>query len=104
MLVENIEGLKLVSATTAEQGIEKAISIGPDVIIMDLHLPGMDGYEALEILQQPDTKHIPVMAISADASEEDITRGLEAGFVTYLTKPIDVYEVAAAINGAIKHA
>ncbi len=101
MLVQNIPGLVLISAMTAEQGVEMAKEFLPDVIILDLHLPGMDGYEAFTILQQSPTQHIPVMAISADASGEDIARGLGAGFCSYLTKPIDVYEVADAINSVL---
>ncbi len=98
MLIQKIRGLKFISAATAEEGIEMVKAQRPDIVIMDVNLPGMDGFEALRILQQPDTCDIPVLALSADARESNIEKGLKAGFKAYLTKPIDIYVVADVIK------
>lgn len=78
-------------AETAEEGIKIVHQMKPDLIFMDISLPGMDGYGALKILQQdPETKNIPIVALSANAMSKDVQRGLDAGFYDYLTKPIKV--------------
>jgi len=102
-LMEHIIGrmahIELITAHNAELGLEMAESKQPDLIIMDINLPGMDGFEALRHLQQDDlTKDIPVIALSANAMEKDIKRGLAAGFLRYLTKPIQISEVHAALH------
>jgi len=102
-LMEHIIGrmahIELITAHNAELGLELAESKQPDLIIMDINLPGMDGFEALRHLQQDDlTKDIPIIALSANAMEKDIKRGLEAGFLRYLTKPIQISEVHTAIK------
>jgi CheY-like chemotaxis protein len=77
----------------------------PDIILMDINLPGMSGYDALEILQRdPKTAHIPIMALSANAVPRDIEKGLESGFFRYLTKPIQVKEFMNALDVALLHA
>ncbi len=81
--------LKLISATHGESGLELARRYKPQVILLDIHLPGMDGYAVLEALKtDPITRDIPVIALSADAMSIDIDRGLQAGFIQYLTKPV----------------
>ncbi|MEK7708586.1 MAG: PAS domain S-box protein [Pseudomonadota bacterium] len=81
--------LKLISATHGEFGLELARRYKPQVILLDIHLPGMDGYQVLEALKtDPITRDIPVIALSADAMSIDIDRGLQAGFIQYLTKPV----------------
>ena len=78
-------------APTGELGVELAREQQPALIIMDINLPGMSGLEAMQTLQSlPGTAHIPVIALSAAASERDKQRGLQAGFAAYLTKPVDV--------------
>jgi CheY-like chemotaxis protein len=85
------KGLDLLDAHTAEIGIELAQAKPPALILMDINLPGMDGYEALKLLKADTrTAHIPVVAISANAMMGDEERGLAAGFVAYFTKPIDI--------------
>lgn len=80
--------VRFLSAPDAESGIALAARGMPDLIIMDINLPGMSGYEALFCLRQnPATAAIPVMALSANAMDRDVMRGLEAGFVRYETKP-----------------
>jgi len=72
---------------------------------MDINLPGISGLEALKILREdPATAHIPVLALSANAMARDIERGLEAGFLSYLTKPIKVAEFMEALDKAFESA
>jgi CheY-like chemotaxis protein len=81
------------------RGIDMARSFQPEVIVMDINLPGISGIEALRILQaDPTIAHIPVMALSANAMPHDIEKGLAAGFYAYLTKPIKVNEFLAALD------
>ena len=97
--------LKLVTAIDAYLGIELARAYVPDVILMDINLPGMSGYEALKVLRaDPLTAHIPVLALSANAVPRDIEKGLEAGFFRYLTKPIRVREFMDALDVALHQA
>ncbi|WP_229423096.1 PAS domain-containing hybrid sensor histidine kinase/response regulator [Telluria aromaticivorans] len=97
--------LKLLTAIDAHLGIELARAYLPDVILMDINLPGMSGYGALKRLREdPLTAHIPVLALSANAVPRDIEKGLEAGFFRYLTKPIRVHEFMNALDLALVHA
>ena len=97
--------LKLVTAIDAYLGIELARAYVPDLILMDINLPGMSGYGALKVLRDdPLTAHIPVLALSANAVPRDIEKGIEAGFFRYLTKPIRVREFMEALDVALQHA
>jgi hypothetical protein len=90
--------LQLMSATNGEYGLELAQRYKPDVILLDIHLPGMDGYAVLAALKaDAQTRAIPVIALSADAMPIDIEKGLNAGFAAYLTKPVKVEELMAAV-------
>jgi CheY-like chemotaxis protein len=72
---------------------------------MDINLPGINGVRALKILREnPATERIPVVALSANAMPRDIAKGLEAGFFSYLTKPIRVKEFMDALNAALAFA
>jgi PAS domain S-box-containing protein len=103
-LVARHPELRLLSALDGARGIELARRRRPDVILMDINLPGIGGIEALGILRaDPLTAHIPVLAISANAMPGDIRKGLEAGFFRYLTKPIDLDELVAALEAAPRH-
>ena len=91
--------LNLTITSTAEEGLEKITKEFFDLIILDINLPGMDGYDTLEQLNiNAETKDIPVIALSAAASKENIKKGLEAGFNQYLTKPILLPELISIIN------
>jgi PAS domain S-box-containing protein len=93
----------MLSARDAISGIELARAHLPDVILMDINLPGMNGIEAMSILRNdPATMHIPVIAISANAMLRDIEKGLQAGFFSYLTKPIKINEFLNALDDALK--
>jgi PAS domain S-box-containing protein len=97
--------LCLISARNANLGIEMARASQPDVILMDINLPGLSGLEALEILRQHAlTAHIPIVAVSANAIPRDIKKGLDAGFFRYLTKPIKVNEFMETLNAALAFA
>ncbi len=103
LIVARIEGLSMISAHTAELGLDLAREHLPDAIILDINLPGMNGIEALKKLQEMDeTANIPVFALSAAATQSDIEKGIAAGFRFYLTKPVKVEEVADAIKQVIK--
>ncbi len=94
--------LRLLSAADGTLGVEFARTHRPDVILMDINLPGISGIEALRILRaDPATAHIPIIALSANAVPRDIARGLEAGFFNYLTKPIKVAEFMQALDLAL---
>jgi CheY-like chemotaxis protein len=101
-LMSTFESLELVTVPTAELGVEFACSRQPEIVIMDINLPGMSGLDALRALQaSPETRHIPVIALTAAASERDRQRGIEAGFFRYLAKPIKVDELIDAIEALI---
>lgn len=71
----------------------------PEAIIMDINLPGMSGVDALRVLRErPETKDVPVIALTAAASERDKVRGMQAGFYRYLTKPVKVDELVSALE------
>lgn len=92
----------LVSARDGGSGIALARASRPDVILMDINLPGMSGIEALRILaQDPATAHIPVIALSANAEPRAVAKGLQAGFFRYLTKPIKVVEFLQTLDLAL---
>ena len=95
--------ISLLTAVNGDSGIEIARASLPDLILMDINLPGINGYEALKILRSdPVTAHIPVIAISANAMPLDIERGLKAGFFRYITKPIKVDEFMEALDMALE--
>lgn len=101
-LIARRPDMNLLSAVNGNLGIELALARQPDVILMDINLPGMSGIDALKILREnPATAHIPVIALTANAMERDIERGLQAGFFLYLTKPIRINAFMEALNLAL---
>jgi len=104
-LIARRPDLRLLTAVDAILGVTLARTRHPDVILMDINLPGMNGIQALKILREdPVTAQIPVLAISANAMPHDIKKGLEAGFLSYLTKPIKVDEFLEALDMALEFA
>ncbi|MDH5518271.1 MAG: ATP-binding protein [Gammaproteobacteria bacterium] len=90
---------KILIADDAYQGLDIATSEIPDIILLDINLPGMDGFEALSLLKKnPLTSSIPVLAISANAMKHDIEKGNRAGFNDYLTKPVDINQLLGTVN------
>jgi PAS domain S-box-containing protein len=98
-LVSAFENIELLTAPTAEMGVELARGHQPEVILMDINLPGMSGLDALRALRDlPETREIPVIALTAAASERDKQRGIQAGFYRYITKPVKVDELLLALE------
>lgn len=103
MLVEDLiarrSDVRLLTANDGHTGIEMARAHLPDVILMDINLPGISGMGAMRVLaNDPTTSHIPVIALSANAVPRDIEKGLEAGFLRYLTKPIKIEAFMEALD------
>jgi PAS domain S-box-containing protein len=104
-LVARRPDLRLLSARDGSLGVQLARANQPEVILMDINLPGISGIEALKILREDAaTAHIPVVALSANAMPRDVEKGLLAGFFRYLTKPIKVNEFMDTLDGALKFA
>ncbi len=102
-LLERRPDIHLLTARDGLRGIEIARSAQPDVILMDINLPGISGLEALgRLTADPATAHIPVVALSANAMPRDIDRGMKAGFFRYLTKPIRVNELMDTLAVALQ--
>jgi two-component system, cell cycle response regulator DivK len=92
-------GFQVVTATTAEQGVALAVEEPPDLVLMDLQLPGMSGTEALRRLRgSAITMAVPVVAVTAFAMKDDRARALAAGFDGYLDKPISVRDLAGQVR------
>ncbi|HZV65755.1 MAG TPA: ATP-binding protein [Telluria sp.] len=105
-LVEAIVGLspqvRLLSAPDAMLGIQLARAHLPDLILMDINLPGMSGIEALAVLRaDPATAHIPVLAVTASAMTDDLALRAAGGFFRYLTKPLDIDEFWVVVHAAL---
>lgn len=99
------EDLDLIEAETGSAGIQMAIQHQPDMILLDLSLPDIDGFNVFKQLQNHDaTSHIPVIALSGNNTEEDVQKGMDAGLQGYLSKPISVVELYAVIDKTISSA
>jgi CheY-like chemotaxis protein len=104
-LLERRTEIRLLSAQDGRSGIELARRALPDVILMDINLPGISGITALKMLAaDPLTCDIPVVALSANAMPKDVAIGLAAGFFRYLTKPIKVDEFMSTLDLALEAA
>jgi CheY-like chemotaxis protein len=103
-IIEDQPNLRMLSASDGRLGVGMAKAHLPDVILMDINLPGINGFEALKLLREdPATKQIPVVALSANAMPRDILKGLDAGFFRYLTKPIKVKELIDSLSQALEN-
>jgi signal transduction histidine kinase/CheY-like chemotaxis protein/sensor domain CHASE-containing protein len=101
-VARRIPGLALISAPTGELGLELAELRRPDAVLLDINLPGMDGFEVLRRLKASRrTRDIPVAALSSRATADDVAQGMAAGFDRYLTKPIKIEEVMGAIQAML---
>jgi PAS domain S-box-containing protein len=102
-IIEGHPHMRMLSAGDGNLGMALARAHLPDVILMDINLPGISGFQVLKILREyPETARIPVLAISANAMPRDIAKGLKAGFFRYLTKPIKVHEFMEALDRALE--
>jgi CheY-like chemotaxis protein len=96
--------IHLLTAHTPDLGIELALARRPELILLDINMPGLDGYQVLKVLKaEASLKSIPVVAVTASAMARDIERGLAAGFSDYLTKPIDITRLHRILDGNLKH-
>ena len=94
-----MEGFAFESASNGKEGLEKSLSYRPDVIVLDVMMPVMDGWEACRLLKKDErTKNIPVLMLTAKAGVEDIVRGLDAGATEYLVKPYHVEELLVRVK------
>jgi CheY-like chemotaxis protein len=101
-ILSGLPNVTMHGAPAPQLGLDLARAHRPDVIVLDLNLPGMDGFEVLARLKgMPETSAIPVMALSAAALPTDLRKGKAAGFFRYLTKPIDVNAFIGAIDDAL---
>ena len=101
-LIARRPDLHLRCAPDGERGIASARIHQPEVILMDINLPGMSGIEAMKILREDlAMAHIPIIALSANAMPHDVKKGMEAGFFNYVTKPIDVKQFMVALDAAL---
>ena len=93
-----MRAFRVLAAGTAEEGVKLAKQHQPDVVLMDVQLPGMDGFAALRALRaDPATAGLRVAAFTASVMKEDVTRIMEAGFDGYIAKPINVREFPAQV-------
>jgi CheY-like chemotaxis protein len=91
--------IEMLTATRGQDGLELARTRQPEVVLLDLHLPDLDGDEVLRLLRaDPITQSIPVVILSADANDRQIQRLLEAGAAAYLTKPLDIHTLVATVD------
>ena len=101
-IIDQLDNTRLLLAYNAEQGIDLARRENPHLILMDINLPGMNGVEALKKLQNRiETNHIPVVAVTSAALPSEVEAGLKAGFVDYITKPLDVSRLVNVIERAL---
>ena len=95
------DGYRVVTAPTGPEGLETALGDPPDLVILDVMLPGMNGYEVLESLRARDAE-IPVIMLTAKGEEEDRVRGLKSGADDYVVKPFGVAELLARVHAALR--
>jgi two-component system cell cycle response regulator DivK len=101
--VLQVKGYATLEAATAEDGIKLAMEHKPDLILMDIHLPGMNGIEALGILRaDPATASIPVIAVTASVMQQDRKLITDAGFEAYVGKPINLKEFLDAVRSMLE--
>ncbi|OYU92518.1 MAG: hypothetical protein CFE45_22955, partial [Burkholderiales bacterium PBB5] len=101
-VLDALPAVQTLCASTPEQGLALARSAAPHLVLVDIQLPGMDGFEVLRRLQaEPATQHLTVMAVSANAMPGEVARGRDAGFAAYLTKPLDVPELLRTVGQAL---
>jgi CheY-like chemotaxis protein len=102
-LFRRIPAVELYTAASAAEGLSMIRELAPNLVLMDISLPGMSGLAALQALKaDPDTAQIPVVAVSAAAMPDDIKQGLEAGFLAYLTKPLDIAQLLDLIAKVLR--
>jgi signal transduction histidine kinase/CheY-like chemotaxis protein len=101
-ILSQITSIKMLSATSGELCVDLAVAHRPDLILLDINLPGIDGYEVFKRLKMyEETKDIPIVAISAHAMPKDVAKGIMIGFNDYITKPINVPKFTEKISNIL---
>ena len=99
-----LEGLVALTATNGSEAVTAARQLKPDLILMDVMMPVMDGIEATKIVKgNEETKHIPIIMLTAAGNKDDIVAGLEAGAIDYITKPFFMPELKARLRSVLQH-
>ena len=99
------KGFETMQAGTAEEGIQLALARVPDLVLMDIQLPGMNGIEALKVLRaEKATAGVPIVAITASVMTQDRQQIMDSGFNGFIEKPINLKEFLATVNASIKPA
>ena len=94
-----MEGFQVVRASDGAEGLERARAVRPDIVVLDVMMPRMTGYEVAKALREDDgTAHIPLIFVTARAQSSDVERGLELGVDDYVTKPFDPLDLIARVN------
>lgn len=98
-----LQGFLATCASSGRQGLDLLKNERPDVIILDVMMPGLDGFQVCRTLKEsPETSQIPIVFLTARAAPADVQRGLSLGADDYLSKPIDIYELADRLRKVIK--
>lgn len=98
------ESFVVITAFSGQEGIKKAKTQKPDLILLDVMMPGMDGYEVCNILvNDPETSLIPIILVTAKVDARDVEQGLKIGAFDYIKKPFDKVELIARINSALRY-
>ena len=96
------KGFEVLSAEGGEASVEMARSEAPDLVLMDLQMPGVDGYAALAAMRADEvTRHIPVIAVTGNAMQHDVNRIESSGFDGYIIKPYKIHALMASVNKAL---
>lgn len=94
-----MEGHEVVLAVDGQDALEKAVSTAPDLILLDVMMPNVNGWQVAEVLKtDPETRHIPIVFLSARAMEADVRKGLALGVQQYVTKPFDPIDLMELVN------
>jgi DNA-binding response OmpR family regulator len=94
-----MEGFQVVRAADGAEGLERAREVRPDIVVLDVMMPRMTGYEMAKALREDvGTAHIPIIFVTARAQSSDVERGLELGVDDYVTKPFDPLDLIARVN------
>jgi DNA-binding response OmpR family regulator len=99
-----LEGLTVLTATDGSEAVTTVRRLKPDLILMDIMMPVMSGIEATEIIKSDEeTRHIPIVMLTAAGNKEDIVKGLEVGAIDYITKPFFMPELKARLRAILQH-
>ena len=97
-----IEGFDVITATNGEESLERAMAVGPDVVISDIMMPKRDGLQLLDDLKSdPRTEDLPVILLSAKAQKSEVQEGLDLGADDYITKPFDPIKLIDRLNAVV---